>query len=73
VGSDSVVSVPLGIGETSESVTVNDRVLEIGEVQHLVVPLPAAGTDVLVYFRGDNYQGSGCMRTGLLLDDVHLE
>ena len=72
VGNATTASGVVGLGETTP-VTMDEMTIGIGELQHLVIPLPGAGTDVLVEFRGANYAGAGCNRIGVLIDDVRLE
>ena len=74
VGSDTIERATLGMG-SGEPTSVTDDFWTslVGEVEHLEVPLPGPGVDVLVYLRGDSYAGAGCSRAGALLDSVHLE
>ena len=55
------------------AVTVDTTSIEVGDLQQVVIPLPAAGTDVLVQFAGASYHGAGCDLTGVLVDNVRLE
>jgi hypothetical protein len=72
VGNDTTEVGTLTVGEGTD-VAVDNWNLTVGELHHLVIPLPGVGTDVLVSFQGASYAGAGCNRVGALMDDVHLE
>ncbi|GMV15314.1 MAG: hypothetical protein HS104_29525 [Polyangiaceae bacterium] len=47
--------------------------MQIGKQAGVLVPIPEAGKDVLLHVSGDYYEGSGCAKVGVLIDDLRLE
>lgn len=75
VGGPRVQSAAVTLGDDPATVPPGDAGggALLGELQTVTLPLDADGEDVLVYFLGESYQGSGCARAGALIDDVTLK
>jgi hypothetical protein len=73
VGASVTHDSSISMGSNPTTVSLEAATIRLGELQTVTIALPETGKDVLVYFRGDYYQGSGCSKVGAVVDDVMLK
>lgn len=73
VGANGTHAGAVTLGANPTQAEVEGKTIVIGELQKVSIDLPEPGKDVLVYMKGDDYQGAGCSMVGVLLDDVKLQ